>query len=113
MSAAMEKLRQRAEVPVGPTDQDNARLAEGISGSLTAMTLAQMHSENLRLRFLSIDGIAPTLENFESGRYPYGKDFYLVMTSRAMPALDRFLAFVASSEGTAVLRDNGSVPVRR
>ena len=113
MSAAMEKLRQRAEVPVGPTDQDNARLAEGISGSLTAMTLAQMHSENLRLRFLSIDGIAPTLENFESGRYPYGKDFYLVMTSRAMPALDRFLAFVASSEGRAVLRDNGSVPVRR
>ena len=113
MASAMEKLRQRAEVPVGPTDQDNARLAEGIAGSLTAMTLTQMHTENLRLRFLSIDDVAPTLENFESGKYPYGKEFHLVISSRATPALDRFLAFVASSEGTAVLRDNGSVPVRR
>ncbi|MDP3693226.1 substrate-binding domain-containing protein [Bradyrhizobium sp.] len=113
MASALEKLRQRAEVPVGATDQDNARLAEGIAGSLTAMTLAQSHTENLRLRFLSIDGIAPTLENFESGRYPYGKDFYLVVSSRSMPALDRFMAFVRSAEGIAVLRNNGSLPVRR
>ncbi len=113
LTTVMEMVRQRAEIPVGATDQDNARLAEGVAGSLAVMTLAQWHTENLRLRFLTIDGVAPTLEDFESGKYPYGKDFHLILSSRATPALDRFVAFVRSPEGIAVLRASGSLPVRR
>lgn len=113
MPAAMEKARQRAEIPVAATDQDNARLAEGVAGSLTAMTLVQLQTENLRLRFLTIDGVAPTLENFESGKYPYGKDLHLVVSSRTTPALDRFVAFLHSPRGIAILRASGSLPVRR
>ena len=109
----MEKVRQRAEIPVAATDQDNAKLAEQLPGSLTTMTLAQLQTENLRLHFLTIDGAVPTLENLESGKYPYGKDLYLVVPSRTSPALDRFVAFVYSPEGQKVLHANGSLPVSR
>jgi phosphate transport system substrate-binding protein len=112
MAAVMEKLRQRPEIPVAPTDQDNAMLAERLPGSLTAMTLAQRQTEDLRLQFLTIDGVAPTLENLESGKYPYGKDLYLVVPSRTTPVLDRFAAFLHSPEGQRVLRANGSLPPR-
>lgn len=110
MAAVLEKLRSRTEIPVAVTDQDNALLAQRLSGSLTAMTLAQMQTEALPLRFLKIDGVAPTLENFEAGKYAFGKDLYLVVSSRTMPALDRFVAFLHSPEGHRLLRAHGSMP---
>jgi phosphate transport system substrate-binding protein len=112
MTAVLEKTRARAEIPVAATDQDNATLAERLAGSLTAMTLAQLRTESRDIYFLNIDGVAPTLENFESGRYPYGKDLYLVMRYRTTPALDRFAGFLRSPEGRNVLRANGSLPAR-
>lgn len=111
MADVVEGLRQRTEIPVAVTDQDNARIAQELPGSLTTMSLAQLQTENLRLNFLTIDGVAPTLENYQSGKYPYGKEAYLVVSSRERPALDRFVAFVRSSAGVAVLRENGSLPV--
>jgi phosphate transport system substrate-binding protein len=65
------------------------------------------------LHFLPIDGVEPTLENFERGAYPYGKDFRLVFASRSKPSLDRFIAFLQSPEGEAQLRQSGNLPVRR
>jgi phosphate transport system substrate-binding protein len=112
MAAAMDKARQRSEIPVAATDRDNAMLAENMAGSLTAITFAQIQTENPSLTLLSIDGVTPTLENFESGKYPYGKDLELVVPSNAKPALERFVAFVRSSGGREVLRANGSLPVQ-
>jgi phosphate transport system substrate-binding protein len=109
MADVLDKLRSRAEIPVAVTDQDNATLGEKLAGSLTAMTLLQLQSERLRLGFVAIDGVAPTLENFESGRYPYGKDIYLVIPSRRAPALERFIAFLDSAEGRGILRANGGL----
>jgi len=109
MADVMDKLRIRPEIPIAVTDQDNATLAEKLAGSLTAMTLLQLQSERLRLSFVTIDGVAPTLENFESGTYPYGKDIYLVTQSRIVPVLGRFIAFVRSADGRGILRANGSL----
>lgn len=112
MADALEKLRQRSEIPVAPTDQDNANAAEKLADSVTGMTFAQLQTEGRRLRPMRLDGVAPTLENFERGAYPLGKDIYLVVASSTTPALDRFLAFLRSPEAATVFRDNGSLPVR-
>lgn len=112
VAAALEKARQRSEIPVAATDQDNTKLAENLAGSLTAVTLMQMQTETPRLVLLSIDGVPPTLENLESGKYPYGKKLHLIAPAKAKPALDRFIAFVRSPEGRDVLRANGSLPVQ-
>ena len=102
MADVIDKLRSRPEIPVAVTDQDNAILAEKLAGSLTAMTLLQLQSERLRLSFVTIDGVAPTLDNFESGTYRYGKDIYLVTPSRTSLTRDRLIAFLRSEQGRAI-----------
>jgi phosphate transport system substrate-binding protein len=111
-AAALEKARQRNEIPVAVTDQDNAKVAENLAGSLTAISFAQMQTETPRLSLLSIDGVPPTLENLESGKYPYGKNLHIIVPANTKPALDRFIAFARSPQGRDVLQANGSLPVQ-
>lgn len=110
MVGAIEQLRRRPEIPVAATDQDNVRMAERIPGSLVPTTLAQMQTEKPNLHFLSIDGVAPTLENFERGTYPYHKNFYFILPTRRTPALEHFVAFLHSPEGVKLLRETGNLP---
>jgi phosphate transport system substrate-binding protein len=112
MTAAIAQLRERKEIPVMATDQDNVLLAEKIAGSLAALTLTQALTENSQLHFLAIDGVAPTLENLERGVYPYRKDFYLVLPTRTTPAVERFIAFLRSADGVRLLRETGNLAPR-
>ena len=85
-------------------------MAERLAGSLVPTTLAQMQTEKPNLRFLTIDGVAPTLENFERGIYPYHKDLYFIFPASRTASLERLVAFLRSPEGARVLREAGSVP---
>ena len=58
MSAAMAKVRKRADLSIAATDQDNADMAEKTPGSLVGATLTQLQGENRDLRFVPIDGVA-------------------------------------------------------
>jgi phosphate transport system substrate-binding protein len=112
MAAAIEQLRGHPEIPVMATDQDNVLLAEKMAGSLTAVTLTQVVTEKPRLHFLAIDGVDPTLENFERGTYPYRKDFYFVFAPNRKPAVERFIAFLRSADGEKLLRETGNLAPR-
>jgi phosphate transport system substrate-binding protein len=112
MAAAIEQLRERKEIPVVATDQDNVLLAEKIPGSLAAVTLTQVLTENSRLHFAAIDGVEPTLENFERGAYPYRKDFYFVFPHGKKPAVERFVVFLRSADGEKILRETGNLAPR-
>jgi phosphate transport system substrate-binding protein len=112
MAAAIEQLRGHTEIPVVATDQDNVLLAERMAGSLTAVTLTQVVTEKRRLHFVAIDGVDPTLENFERGIYPYRKDFYLVFAHNKKPAVERFIAFLRSPDAEKLLRETGNLAPR-
>jgi phosphate transport system substrate-binding protein len=112
MAAVIEQLRGHTEIPVVATDQENVLLAEKMTGSLTAVTLTQVVTEKSRLHFVAIDGVDPTLENFERGAYPYRKDFYFVFARSQKNAVERFIAFLRSAEGEQLLRETGSLAPR-
>lgn len=112
LEPVIEELRQRKEIPLAVTDQDNVLTAEKIPGSIAAVTLTQIVTEKPNLHFVAIDGIAPTLENFESGAYPYHKDFYFVVPRRMTAAAERFIDFVRSADGERVLRETGNLVPR-
>jgi phosphate transport system substrate-binding protein len=112
MAATMEQLRLRREIPIVATDQDNLQAAEAIPGSLIGLTLTQLLTEHSSLHFLTIDGVEPTLENFERGAYPIGKDYIMVFPAFKKPVLERFVAFVRSPEGALLLRETGNLPVQ-
>jgi phosphate transport system substrate-binding protein len=110
MSAALEQARRRPDVPLAANDQDNCDLAERMAGSLTGSLLAQIMTEKRDLRFVAIDGVEPTLANFEKGTYPYAWTMYLVFPAKKSPAAERFLAFVRSPQGQNLLRETGNLP---
>jgi phosphate transport system substrate-binding protein len=110
IDAAIDRARSRTEVPVAATDQDNARLAEQIPGSLAGATVSQIKTEKRDLRLVAIDGVEPTLANYERGAYPYGKTIHFVLSGKKNPTAERFIAFLRSPAGIAALRDTGSLP---
>ena len=105
LASAIEDARKRPDVPVAATDQDNVEMAERTPGSLVGSTLTQMRMEKRNLRTIAIDGVAPSLEAFERGDYPYGKELYFVLPSAPSPLAERFLEFLRSPEGQRLLRD--------
>ena len=107
--AAIAKARLRHEVPVAPTDQDNQDLAEQVPGSLTATTFTQTLMEHHRLYLLPINGVAPTLTNYENGSYPYGKHCYFIFPARKSATAENFAAFLRSPQGDRILRETGNL----
>ncbi len=110
MAAAIEEVRRRPEIPMAATDQDNADMAERIPGSLTAATLSQVKMERRNLRFVAIDGVEPSLDNLESGAYPFAKPIYFVLPAKKKPLAERFVAFLGSPAGRVALRATGNLP---
>jgi phosphate transport system substrate-binding protein len=108
MTAALEEARKRPDVPIAATDQDNAETAERLRGSLAGATFTQIKTENRNLRFVAIDGVAPSLEALDSGAYPYTKTLYFVAPAKPRPALERFVVFLRSVAGQAALRATGN-----
>ncbi|MGQ0484812.1 MAG: PstS family phosphate ABC transporter substrate-binding protein [Hyphomicrobiales bacterium] len=110
MPEALEKARSRPEIPVAPSDQDNARLAEELRGSLTGATLVQIVAEGRALRGIPIDGVEPTLKNFEAGRYPYGKTLHFVILEKPSAAVEGFVSFLTSEAAAPLMRQAGILP---
>jgi phosphate transport system substrate-binding protein len=89
------------------TDQESANAIERLPGGLGVSSLALLVSEHRRARALSVDGIAPTVANVASGRYPYVKPLYLLVRSGAPASVTRFVAFVGSDAGRRLLTEAG------
>ncbi|NIA71877.1 solute-binding protein [Pelagibius litoralis] len=112
MEAALKEARSRPEVPVATTDQENIALASQVAGSLTIASLAQVISEQASVTIMPFDGMTPSLETLESGRYPFYKEMTIITREDSSEAVGSFIAFIGSERGRQVLRDTGSLPLR-
>ena len=109
MAEALDTARLRPEIPVATTDQENAEAAETLAGSLAHSGLSQIVTESRDVRLIAIDGVEPTLDNFEKGAYPYGKRYYLVYAEKTSAAAQGLLDFLKTEAGRTVLRETGSL----
>lgn len=107
--AAIARLRLRREIPVAATDQEALDLAEQIAGSLINSTLAQVITELRNLRFITIDGVEPTVDTLASGAYKITKALNLVRSATLPPQAQAFITFVDTAEGRAGARRCGFV----
>ena len=111
MPSALGKLRKVRGIPVALSDQDAMRMAETIPGVVTTATLTAVLAENRSLSPVTIDGIAPTLENLTNGSYPMFKTLYVITGSKVRrPAMD-FIRFIQSPDGARILREIGSLAI--
>ena len=65
------------------------------------------------IRALALDGVAPEPAAVRGGRYALRRSSFLITLGDAGAPVRRFLEFVASPAGAAVLEANGSVQVGR
>jgi len=63
-----------------------------------------------KLFALSIDGIAPTLENIKSGEYDIGRPLLIITKSEPTAKQQAFLDYLMSDQGFAVVEDLGYIP---
>ena len=111
MQSAMDKLRQRPDVPVAATDQDNAEAAEKIANSFTAMTLLQFLTERRRLNVIAMDGIEPSVEHMQNGTYSLKTTLHLVTGAQPPAIAQRFMAFIRTQVAEKLVRESGGVLV--
>ena len=111
MADAIRRARQRPDVPVAATDQDNVNLAQRLGGSFSLAGYGQIVAEICDLRVVSIDGIVPSLKTLEDGTYRYEKKFYLVFARDHNASAEKFLRFLRSEEGRKALLAAGNLPV--
>lgn len=110
MDQAIEAARRRAEVPIAATDQDNVALAERTPGALIGTTMTQLKTEKSSLTMVPLDGVEPTLGNFESGVYRFAKNLYFIVRTNSTPETQRFVDFLRSPPGVKALRDAAVLP---
>lgn len=106
----LDRARQRAELPVTATDQDNTDMAVRLKGSLTGATYGQIILEQRDLRMIAIDGVVPSIETLASGAYRPTKLLYFVHPLQPSAAASRFIQFLRSDEGVRALREAHTLP---
>ena len=111
MAYAVEQAQKREGLIVATTDQDSADEIERTGGSFGTSTLALVVSEKRRIRMLSLSGVKPATKSVRDGTYPCTKMFYMVTRQAPSPAAERFIRFVRSPEGKAILSRVGQVPL--
>jgi phosphate transport system substrate-binding protein len=111
MADAVALALKRKGLTVAMTDQESADAIERTPGSIGTTTLALVVTERRKIRILSLDGVAPSTAAVRDGSYPHAKTFYLVTGPNPSPAAERFIRFVLSSAGRAILSRAGCVPL--
>ena len=110
MVGALALAEQRPGMTVAFTDQETADKIESIPGSVGVSTLALIKSEGRHLHALTLDGVEPNEANCKSGAYPgvLVKRFFLVTPATPAAGAQRFISFIRSPEGAAILKQSGN-----
>jgi len=91
-------------------DHEMVEILDRFRTAVGWMTRSSIVTSKSGVRALALDGIAPTPENVSAGRYPMVVEHVLIYREgRLTEAAKRFVAFVQSDSGQALLRSQGVV----
>jgi phosphate transport system substrate-binding protein len=114
LKLASAKAHSIPGVYVGNTDQEAAIQIEKTSGSFGTTSSSLVAAEKRKIKALSVDGVAPTLSNVSTGKYPFAMTLTIVYKRDAYKGSVRdFTEFIFSKDGQKILSDNGHVTIRR
>ena len=66
-----------------------------------------------RVKVLALNGIMPSVDNIASGKYKLYRPLYLVAPKKPTSEVKKFLKFVRSPEGQAVIKAQGTVTLKQ
>lgn len=80
-------------------------------GSIGLLDVGATQTQALALKVLELDGVRPTEANLRSGRYPFAKDLSFISVEQPAGLAAEFVEFIRSSDGQALIRQRGYVPL--
>lgn len=110
--ACLKDLKMPQGVKVMPRSGDMAKELAASVGAIGMTTTTVVEQSRGQIRALSLNGVIPSAENVGRKTYVLTRDSFLVTKAAAAPAVARFVEFIRSSAGTAVIVANGAVPVK-
>jgi phosphate transport system substrate-binding protein len=111
MSAALDSALSREGMLMAATNQESNALIDKTAGSIGFSTLAQIMTEKHPVKALAIDGVGPKMNSRANKHYPFMKTLSLLTKPNPPRAVQRFVDFVRSPEGAAILQKTGNIPV--
>lgn len=107
MAEVLEQARQRQDLPVAGTDQDNMEHLRRIEGAFSSMTLTQLLSDANTLQRVRLDGVEAKPETMANGTYPHRMRLYVVTREKPPEVARAFQAFIVSPAGRAIVEAAG------
>lgn len=108
----LKDLKMPEHVKVMPRSGDMAKELATSVGAVGMTTMTVVEQSHGKIRPLSLNGVIPSAENVERKTYTLTRDSFLVTKALPTPAVSRFVEFIRSPAGTAVIVANGAVPVK-
>ena len=71
--------------------------------------------KNDQIKLLSIEGIYPSRETIQNGRYPFSDDFYAIYvdTGDKNENIELFIEWILSEQGQELVSKTGYIPIKR
>jgi phosphate transport system substrate-binding protein len=110
--ACLKDLKMPDGVKVMPRSGDMAKELAGTPGAVGMTTTTVVEQSQGKIKAVSLNDVSPTAENVRRKVYTLTRDSFLVTKATPPPAVARFLEFVRSPAGEAVIVANGAVPVK-
>lgn len=84
-------------------------MLQSVSQNSSAIGYVSLGSMNDSVKALEIDGAAATVENIKNGGYAVSRPFNIVTTDSVSPLASDFIDYILSTEGQAVVEENGYI----
>jgi len=111
MQEALERALSREGMSIAMTDQEAAEWVRRTPGAFGFSTLTQIISEGLPLKVLSYNGVVPSVRTLADGSYPLFKSASIVTKGEPSDTVRRFISFVRSEKGMAILEQSGNLVI--
>jgi phosphate transport system substrate-binding protein len=106
--ACLKDLKMPEVVRVMPRSGDMARELAATAGAIGMTTATVVEQGRGQIKAVSLNGIIPSADSVSRGSYRLTRDSFLVTKATQPPAVARFIEFVRSSAGAAVIAANGA-----
>jgi len=110
--ACLRDLKMPDGVRVMARSGDMARELAATVGAVGMTTTTVVEQSRGQIRAMSLNGVIPSAENVGRKTYTLTRDSFLVTKATPPPAVSKFIEFIRSSAGEAVIVANGAVPVK-
>lgn len=111
LSTAIESAGRRPGMLIALKDEEVSDLLATVPGAISPTTLGLINARHREIKPLSLNGVAPTLENQERGLYRLMRTVYLVTRAQPTWAAAEFFSFLRSSQHRKLFEASGFVPV--